>query len=100
MSLLLDDDDVFFLLISLANSLRSEQNEMFKKRNEEGSYEILVKRHLIDNDSMFVTYFRLSPYLFHKAVDLIRDDIGRSPGSLGGAKKCKLLPPNRSYALH
>lgn len=93
--LLMDDDDDFFLLILLANSTRCEKNKMFEKRNREGSYEILVKRHLLDNDSMFVTYFRLSPYLFYKVVDLIRDDIGVSSKVLGGAKKYRISPEQK-----
>lgn len=93
-SFLLDDDDDFLLLILLANSTRSENKSIFEKRNEEGSYEILVKRHLLDNDTMFVTYFRLSPYLFHKVADLIRNDIGVS-AEMGGAKKYRISPEQK-----
>lgn len=50
----MDDDDDFVLLTLLADLTRSKKKEMFEARNTEGSYEILVKRHLIDNDSMFV----------------------------------------------
>lgn len=95
LSLLTDDDEDFLLLILLANSTRFEKKKLFEKRNKEGSYEILVKRHLLDNDSMFVTYFRLSPYLFHKVIDLIRNDIGVSPVILGGPTKYRISPEQK-----
>lgn len=86
---LFDDDDLFSLFL-IALQLRSRRKSIFASRKEEGNYEILVNRHLKDNDSMFVSYFRLSPYLFHQVLDLIRNDIDPIQKAFGGQKKFRI----------
>lgn len=87
---LLDDDDELFTLLLKASQLRSQRKSIFEKRKDEGSFEILVQRHLMDNDSMFVSYYRLSPYLFHNVLDLIRSDIERINKPFVGPKKYRI----------
>lgn len=58
--------------------LRQGKKTIFERRREEGNFEILVNRHLLDNDHMFVVYFRLSPYLFYNVLDFIRSDLENS----------------------
>lgn len=88
-SFLFDDDDEFSLLVFCAELMRSETKEMLKLRNKEGFYEILVERYLMDDETLFVTYFRLSRNLFHKIVNLIKDDI-YIPNPYGGPKKNRI----------
>lgn len=72
---LLDDDEEMWFLIFCMDFFRSKTNDIFEHRLQEGSYEILVNRHLMDNDTLFMNYFRLSPYLFQKILEIIRNDI-------------------------
>lgn len=72
---LLDDDEEMWFLIFCMDFFRSKTNAIFEHRLQEGSYEILVNRHLMDNDTLFMNYFRLSPYLFQKILEIIRNDI-------------------------
>lgn len=64
-----------WFLIFCMDFFRSKTNDIFEHRLQEGSYEILVNRHLMDNDTLFMNYFRLSPYLFQKILEIIRNDI-------------------------
>lgn len=49
-----------------------------------------MNRHLKDQDSMFVTYFRLSPHLFHEVLDFIRNDIDPFRKRFGGQTKFQI----------
>lgn len=90
LSLLLDDDEEMILSILCAELVREEMKEMFKNRKEEGSFNILVDRYLMDDDTLFVTYFRLSPYLFQKVLSYIRPHIYSNSERLGGQKRSRL----------
>lgn len=61
------------------NSNNSKQSEMFKKRDTEGAYEILICRHLHHNETKFREYFRLTPVLFDYVLNYIKDDITSKP---------------------
>lgn len=99
LSFLLDDDDEFFLLILSTQIQRSEIRDMLKKRNEESFFNILVERHLMDDETLFVMYFRLSRNLFQKVADLIRHDISNSH-PLGGSKRTRISAEHKlSIAL-
>lgn len=90
-SFLFDDDEEVFVLLLLLNKFnRSAKKSLFEKRRKEGSFEILINRHLVDNDSLFVMYLRLSPYLFHKVVDFIRNDIENKTEPFCGQRKYRI----------
>lgn len=72
-----DDDDVSALL-----AVGSENNtvlEMFENRNKEGVYELLVLKHLSDNDTKFREFLRLTPQLFYIVLNHIKDEISSQP---------------------
>ena len=58
---------------------RSEESKIFKNRQSEGVYEILISRHLRANDVKFREYFRLTPVLFDYVLNFIKEDIASKP---------------------
>lgn len=74
-ALLLDDEadeDVLFLSYLVANECR---HPLFLKRDEEGCFKVLILRHLIDSETKFREYFRVTPQLFNDILDCIKNDI-------------------------
>ncbi|KAG8251667.1 hypothetical protein J6590_074928 [Homalodisca vitripennis] len=60
---------------------RESCREMFKERDHEGAYTILVKRHLLTDDVQFKEYFRLTRGQFSHITDLIREDVTVQPSN-------------------
>lgn len=58
---------------------RKTSLELFKRRHDEGAFNVLIQRHLIDNELKFVAYFRLTPHLFTKIFELIESDLLKVP---------------------
>ena len=58
---------------------RCKIHPMFASRESEGAYQVLITRHLKDNDSKFVEYFRLTPGLFHYILEKIKLDLEMVP---------------------
>lgn len=54
---------------------------MYIERSREGCFNILVERHLIDNETRFRAYFRVSFELFNYILNFIKDDIKRRPSN-------------------
>jgi len=75
-SLLEDEaDDELLLLVHL---YRDESGgEMFPERKKEGCYNNLIQRRLIDSETRFRAYFRVSLELFNYILNYIREDIKR-----------------------
>ncbi|KAL5245938.1 hypothetical protein ACI65C_013346 [Semiaphis heraclei] len=75
---LLEDeaDDELLLLVHL---FREESDAMYSERNREGCYNNLIQRRLIDNETRFRAYFRVSFELFNYILNYIREDIKRPP---------------------
>lgn len=48
---------------------------MYRKRTEEGALSILIDRHLIDDDTKFKEYFRVTPSLFSNLLDTLAADL-------------------------
>jgi len=57
-----DDDDV--LLLYLSEEKRKGHDQLFTKRSTEGYYEILINRHLKNNEIKFREFFRINRYQF------------------------------------
>lgn len=56
--LLIEEDvDEEALLVSYLS--REDTDDIFKKGEEEGAFEILITRHLVDNETKFRVYFNL-----------------------------------------
>lgn len=62
-------------LLLLANYFRDEDDKMFSERSREGYFNILVERCLIDNETRFRAYFRVSFELFNYILNYIQDNI-------------------------
>lgn len=45
------------------------------KNRFEGTCNILIKRHLVDHDTKFQQYFRLTPYLFDRVLTFVKNDL-------------------------
>lgn len=58
---------------------RVRRHSLFTTRNEEGVYNTTIKRHLMDNDTKFRQYFRLTPFLFHRVLAPIESKIRKPP---------------------
>lgn len=58
---------------------RESESNLFKKRTEEGAYQILICRHLHKNEKKFRECFRLTPVLFDYVLNYIKDDITLKP---------------------
>lgn len=63
----------------LLKGTRKRRHHLFVNRNVEGAYVVLINRHLIDNDTKFKEYFRLTPHLFQKLLNAITNDLQREP---------------------
>lgn len=68
-----------FFLQHIKKRKRRAILEMYRRRRVEGSFVILYKNHLIDNDTQFQQYFRLSPYLFNYVLSFVEKDLERTP---------------------
>lgn len=58
---------------------RIRRHSLFVKRDEEGVFNTMIKRHLLDNDTKFLEYFRLTPHLFHRLLAGIESKITKLP---------------------
>lgn len=54
---------------------RRSPDQMYKRRVVEGAFDVLIDRYLMDDETKFHEYFRLTPYLFSKVLEGIKDDI-------------------------
>jgi hypothetical protein len=82
----MDDLDLAILVCledeeSSEEETRAQECDIYKKRETEGAYEILIVRHLVPNDTKFKEYFRLSPELFHYVLNFINEDIALKPSN-------------------
>lgn len=59
-------------LLLLAHLFREESDTIYSERNKEGCYKNLVHRRLINDDTRFRAYFRVSLELFNYILDYIR----------------------------
>lgn len=80
----MDDLDVALVIFleaeeSSEEETRKSECELFKNRRKEGAYEVLVCRHLFNNESKFREYFRLTPILFDYILNNIQEDITLNP---------------------
>ncbi|XP_050517993.1 uncharacterized protein LOC126892490 [Diabrotica virgifera virgifera] len=67
-----DDDD---LLLLHYKRKRKPTRSLFKNRQFEGSYSILIKKHLMANEDIFRSYCRLNKKQFNFIFSFIQDDI-------------------------
>lgn len=69
-----EDEDMLFL-----KQTRKRRHNLFVMRDEEGAFNILINRHLKDNDTKFKEYFRMTPHLFNEVLLEIEGDLKKNP---------------------
>lgn len=68
-----EDDDI--LLLSLMHKKRRKVHNMFVQRRKEGCFSTLIMRHLIDDETKFREYFRLTRCQFNELLNLVSADL-------------------------
>lgn len=68
-----EEDEIIVMMLS--KKKRKRRHSLFVNREEEGAFSILIRNHLMDSDSKFKEYFRLTPYLFNKVLDVIKGEL-------------------------
>ncbi|KAG8268919.1 hypothetical protein J6590_014492 [Homalodisca vitripennis] len=71
------DEDVDIAVTLL--STRGSCSELFKRRKSEGAYNVLITKHLIDNEVKFKEYFRLTRDQFFSLLGLVGEEITVKP---------------------
>lgn len=56
---------------------RKSPHKIYRQRSEEGAMNVLIDRHLLDDDTKFREYFRLTPHLFAEVLGVIQGDLQR-----------------------
>jgi hypothetical protein len=72
-----DDYDILPLLVRT----HEDRNVIYKNRQTEGCYDILIRRHLLDNETKFKRFFRVSRDQFFYLVNLIESDFKINPSN-------------------
>ena len=67
--------DIFCVVFLLNKKKKRSPHKLYKQRLEEGAHNILIDRHLMDDDTKFKEYFRVTPFLFGQILDDIQNDI-------------------------
>lgn len=62
-------------LLFLQQKKRKSPHKLYRKSSEEGAVNILVDRYLLDDATKFKEYFRLTPFLFSKLLEVMKDDL-------------------------
>lgn len=73
-------DFICLMLLELTQKKkRRPQHALFKNRLMDGAQNVLIDRYLMDDDTKFVQYFRLSPSLFSSILAEIKKDVDGIP---------------------
>lgn len=72
-----EDEDI--LLLSLIPKKRRKVHNMFVQRKNEGCFSTLITRHLIDDETKFKEYFRLTRCQFNEILHLVSAEIEKAP---------------------
>lgn len=75
------EDEADEELLLLASYFRDENDEIVSERSREGCYNTLIRRRLVDNETRFKSYFRVSFELFNYILNSIKEDKRRRPSN-------------------
>lgn len=73
--LLFDDEDE----CPDQHSKRRKTHNLISSREREGAFAILIEKYLFSNEDKFVQYFRVTPHMFDRILNHIKDDIVKTP---------------------
>lgn len=69
-----DDQEEEVLLTEYAKP-RKQVSDVFKSRRNEGTFNSLIKTHLLDEEEKFQRYFRLTRERFSFVLNLVEDEL-------------------------
>lgn len=72
-------DEQIISLLFIKNNKRKKVHDMFVARREEGAFQNLISKHLIDDETKFHNYFRLTKIQFDFVLSAIAKDIFKAP---------------------
>lgn len=75
--LLLEEEEHLALVHQCLES--REKSSVYKRREQEGAFNIFIERHLIDSESRFKAYLRVSRDLFNYILNVIEGSITTNP---------------------
>lgn len=64
--------------VGIMSALKKERkipHKLYKLRMYDSAFNVLIVRHLLDDDTKFKEYFRMSPRLFSRILNEITDDV-------------------------
>lgn len=70
-----EHDVCIAVLLLKLKTKRKSPHRIYKRRDSEGAMNILVDRYLMDDDTKFKAYFRVSPLLFAEIVKVLKQDL-------------------------
>jgi len=81
LTLLLDEEDEEDFIFSHLKSKKKKTDNIFKNRDTEGFYEILINRHLKNNNIKFREFFRVNIKQFDYLLSLVENEITLPPSN-------------------
>lgn len=66
-------------IVSLLKKKKKSPHKLYRQRRVEGAMNILVDRHLMDDETKYKEYFRLTPFLFPTVLDAVKNDLETIP---------------------
>lgn len=70
-----EEDDELLLYYYYKKKRRMSINKLFKTRDQEGSFSLLIKNHLLFEENMFRMYFRLNKIQFDYVLNLLQKNM-------------------------
>jgi len=76
-----EDEDEVSLFSDLTPKEKKPTDDIFKNRESEGFFEILINRHLINNHNKFREYFRINYEQFNFLLTLVEEKLTLQPSN-------------------
>jgi len=76
-----EDEDEVSLFSDLMPKEKKPTDDIFKNRESEGFFEILINRHLINNHNKFREYFRINYEQFNFLLTLVEEKLTLQPSN-------------------
>lgn len=70
-----EDELRLVAILLFGKNKKKSAHQMYKDRQLEGAHCVLIDRHLIDDETQFRNYFRLSPCLYSRILATIEQDL-------------------------
>lgn len=70
-----DDEEFIMQVLGILHCKRKKTHDMIRNRDSEGVYRLFITKYLLTEEDKFVKYLRVTPYLFHRILENIRQNI-------------------------